>query len=573
MSVMGRRVRITTAALIAVCLVGLAGGAWAVNSQLTAGDLVKGCVKIKGGTLRLAAKCQKGERAVSWHRNGPAGAQGLRGATGAAGAQGAQGTPGGPGAVGSFDTLAELPCQVGTPKVGKVTIARNPNTGVQSILCVPDDGSPLQSTATLQPGMVDPSLADPTLFAWVTPTLHNNLNVVAEFHRFLEPTEARTQNFNDNLVYEIHIARGASSLADLVTYRFRFTTPPATQVDPADLNQPPGGGKEPLEGLTGRKQTYTLTKISGGTSSTVAAGAKVAPPNLGPRAFFFQKGLSSEVTYTDPFAAEFLASLTGGGRVWAGPRDEAAYADLGALHDSVNLRAQGTAKDSYAGYNSLDVALEIPAGQLTSTGSPVTTNVPDDANTLGIWMSVSVPLTDVSGNTVNVQLARSGMPMFNKLLIGEQDKALYASSTPASDAANLGADILNPVLVRDAEAFNFYGGPAPAPFKSNRADILDVFNIKDFPSPNAHHIATVGDVLRLDLGVDTAFPNGLAIPSATADRLGTDYTDVLVSYILTETLATVHDGVIHNDANYLAAMPWAALPWTYSNTSHGVTTP
>jgi hypothetical protein len=560
MRMIAQRLRSLSAVTVAVCLAVLLGGAWAVLAAAPPSNVIKGCAAGKAGTLRIItgkAKCKRGERAVSWNK---------KGVTGPA------------GAIGNFDSLDDRPCAVGTPRQGKLDIARNANTGVQTLLCVPDSGVPLESTAQLQPGVVDASALDPALFGWVTQTTHAKVNIVAEFHRLLDPTaDSRLQRFNDNLVYEIHVARGGTSLADVVTYRLRFTTPAAPIVDPADQGSPPGGGKEPLDFLTGRVQTYSLTELRPGVSPvTIASGVPVAPPNLGQKAFdiykFFHPG-TAQPAYNDAFAAEFITTGTNGIRVWAGPRDEAEYADLGALRGGLQFRAQGTAKDSYAGFNALTVVLEIPAGQLTTTGSPVF--AASDVNTLGLWASTSVPVEDVLGNTVNLQVARAGQPMFDELFIGEQDKRLYASTQPDDDVLNLANFILNPVLVRDAEAVGgFYPlNTAPANLKFGRADVIDVFNIKNFPTTGAHNINTIGDVLRVDLGVDNSYPNGRPIPGGATATLPADAPDLLYSLLLFQLSSPVSDGVVRNDASYLSGMPWSPLPWSYLTTSHGVTTP
>lgn len=76
----------------------LAGGGYAIAAG--GGTTLHACAKKSGGALRLASKCRKGERRVSWSTQGPAGprgAQGIQGPQGAQGAQGAQG-PQGPSA-------------------------------------------------------------------------------------------------------------------------------------------------------------------------------------------------------------------------------------------------------------------------------------------------------------------------------------------------------------------------------------------------------------------------------------------------------------------------------------------
>jgi Collagen triple helix repeat (20 copies) len=68
---------------------------------------VKACAKKKGGALRLAKKCRKGERRVTWAMRGPtglAGPAGPQGAPGVAGTDGAQGPPGANGVNGTNGT-------------------------------------------------------------------------------------------------------------------------------------------------------------------------------------------------------------------------------------------------------------------------------------------------------------------------------------------------------------------------------------------------------------------------------------------------------------------------------------
>jgi hypothetical protein len=84
---------VAVAALIAACC----GLAVAASSS---SPTIRACANKKTGALRLANKCRKGERAVSWSRTGPQGVAGLAGAKGATGTEGPKGPEGaqGPGA-------------------------------------------------------------------------------------------------------------------------------------------------------------------------------------------------------------------------------------------------------------------------------------------------------------------------------------------------------------------------------------------------------------------------------------------------------------------------------------------
>lgn len=105
------RQRITYVNAVAtVCLLAVVGALTAsafgafTTSVTEAAATIRACAKKKGkakGTLRIAAKCRKGERRVTWSKNGPAGTPGPPGTAGAPGATGAPGGPGSPGANGS----------------------------------------------------------------------------------------------------------------------------------------------------------------------------------------------------------------------------------------------------------------------------------------------------------------------------------------------------------------------------------------------------------------------------------------------------------------------------------------
>ena len=62
----------------------LAGGGAALAAR-SGGNTIHGCVSKKSGALRVARKCRRRERPLSWNRRGPAGKNGAPGAPGAPG--------------------------------------------------------------------------------------------------------------------------------------------------------------------------------------------------------------------------------------------------------------------------------------------------------------------------------------------------------------------------------------------------------------------------------------------------------------------------------------------------------
>ncbi len=443
----------------------------------------------------------------------------------------------------------------------------------------------------------DPAADNTDLYAWVQPGTHDKLYILANYNPLEEPSGGPNfHKFSDEVLYEVHIARGNQSLQDVVTYQIRFRTQKVQEVAPDNLGLPPGGGKEFFLQLSAQAgggfpiQTYTVTKVQNGRSTVIARDVRVAPPNVGPRTFAIvtknQYG-SSEPDYNDAFARSFIAPMGNNGdegRVFAGPRDDGFYVDLGGVFDLAGLRPAGQAQDGVAGYNVHTIALEIPTTKLTVDGR-LPGNTPSDATTLGIWASASrrkVRILRANGREDSfgpwVQVSRIGLPLVNEALIGLQDKDKYNRTHPSKDVQNFGAYFLNPILVRDAEFAGFYapGGPLNGitPPKTDRLDIIETINLKNIPTPNAHNIplSATGDVLRVDMATDSAFPNGRPIAAGT-NKEQADVTDVLLSLILTKLQANVSDGVNANDRTFLNEFPFLALPWRGSDQGHGKPAP
>jgi len=440
----------------------------------------------------------------------------------------------------------------------------------------------------------DPTADNTDVWAWISSGSHDKLYVVAAYNPLEEPSGGPNfHKFSDQVLYEVHITRGNASLEDAVTYQIRFATAPIAKVDPADLQKPPGGGKEFFAQLAGSfAQTYSITKIvQGKGASVIAKDVPVAPPNIGPRTMAVGKafGIFSSATYDDAFASTFIKDMGAEGRAWAGPRDDGFYVDLARIFDLANFAGNATtplpnATDGVSGFNCHAIALEIPTTNLTSNGQAPTAGA-SDAQTLGVWASASrrkVSILRHGGERDDfgpwIQVSRLGLPLVNEALIGLQDKDKYNRTTPATDVKNFGAYFLNPVVVRDAEAVGVYAalGADPTSFKSNRTDIIDIINLKNIPMANAHNIplAQTGDVLRVDMGVDSGFPNGRPIPGGAApNKEQADVTDVLLSVLLTKGMVAVSDGVNSNDKNYLTSFPYLALPWEGARQGHGKPAP
>jgi hypothetical protein len=337
--------------------------------------------------------------------------------------------------------------------------------------------------------------------------------------------------------------------------------------------------------LSGQQQSFSVTRYEEGKPAVkIADNVPVAPPRIGPFTYAnFQKQPGGPASYDDAFAASFVRPTSEGGRVWAGPRDDGFYVDLGGVFDAAQLRPKGQAQNGVAGFNVHAIALEIPTTALLGHAPP-TGNNPANAsndNLVGVWAAASRPIVEIrlnDGNTVGFggwqQVSRLGLPLVNEALIGLQDKDRWNATRPYYDVAYFGAYFLDPVIVRDAEAVGIYKalGVDPTPFKFNRLDIIDVINLK--ASGHDIPLAETGDFLRVDLGLDSSFPNGRALVGGAQPNMEqADVTDVLLSVLLAKGMLAIKDNVDYNDKPFLSDLPWLALPWQGADEGHGKPTP
>ncbi|MBK8252968.1 MAG: DUF4331 domain-containing protein [Polyangiaceae bacterium] len=451
----------------------------------------------------------------------------------------------------------------------------------------------------------DPDTDNADVWAWVK---GSNLVVLATYNG-LQPAFAAPnwKKFADEgAIYEIHIARGPDSLDDALTYRIEFNTANYPKVDPADQAAPVGGGKEFFAQISGGgafAQTYQVTKVEkNGSKKLVSFGAnagKVAPPNVGPRTNAIAYGIPAAKTYEQFFVEDAATSLVkslgaGEGRVFAGPRDDPFFVDLGAVFDLAGLRTVigGTPRNSTNYTNVMQIALEIPL--TVANGGTAPPNNPSAASTVGVWASASRRQISILHNNGKMeaigpyrQVSRLGLPLINEAVIGLQDKDKWNARRPKDDLGMFAAYFLNPVVVRDAEFAGFYaqGGPLYGcitaggggftldQLKYNRTDIIDVINIKDFPTAGAHDgankINSIGDVLRVDLGVQNSdFPNGRRLNENAPTE--PDVVDIELGLLLCRLQALVPDGVAQAETNNKATFPYQATPWeSFAGNTYG----
>ncbi|MDG4558920.1 MAG: DUF4331 family protein [Candidatus Contendobacter sp.] len=464
----------------------------------------------------------------------------------------------------------------------------------------------------------EPCADNTDTYAWVSPGSHDKLYLIMNFNPLHEPGQGN-QGLRacNGYRYEFHIGVG-ESLRDRMVYRVEFknTLPPEA---PPSATDPLGGGNELLWQLTGGTETMTVSRVlplTSGNSGNVIDGdgatdgddsgrqvivlgkdLPVLPNNHGPQTDRLVYGLgafsgydsgdptSREVgLYDQNFVDSFIHPLANGGRVIAGQFDDPYQLDEKGIFDLVNLnrgdlggipgarRPPGT--DVFTGFNLFSIALEIPITDIFPQGIPHNGELRADStdSLLRVWSSISRQkiqtvdagnaITGLKGSGPFVQVGRNALPLFNAGLVGTQRQTRYLRSSPLKDVTSFGADILFPVLVRDAEALGIYkalGVPAGtvATLKGPRADIIKAINLGR-PIPVADGFT--GDVITLDAAIDSSFPNGRRLGGGTApNRNQVNVNTVLISLIVAgNPAAGLAKGIEVNDKDYVDRFPFLA---------------
>ncbi len=412
----------------------------------------------------------------------------------------------------------------------------------------------------------DPVADNTDTYAFVSPDKPDSVTFVANWVPFELPAGGPNFNkFGDDVLYKVNVDNNGDASPEIVyEWRFRtkvenaktflYNTGPVESIDSKNLNV---------------KQFYTLTEVRGGKRTTLVDNAPVAPANIGPR---------STPNY-DQLAAAAVVDVQGGGKSFAGPRDDPFFADLGSVFDLAGLRPLNDAHaaklpnapgvDGLAGFNVHSVVLQVPTTSLVAKDDPV----------IGVWSTTERRSDRVfgDGKVKNdgkwVQVSRLGMPLVNEVVAPLGAKDLFNASKPSKDAQFLPA-VQQPEVSQLIPKL-YPGVTVP---EGNREDIVSIFltGVKDVNQPKKVKPSEMirlntsipptaaGQEARLGLlaGQNDGFPNGR--------RLGDDVLDIELRALAGGTPFTpdfnrapnnaLTDGVDANDVSFLAQFPYVAPP-------------
>ncbi len=425
----------------------------------------------------------------------------------------------------------------------------------------------------------DPAADNTDTYAFVSPDKPNTVTLIANYIPLEDPAGGPNYyRFDPSVLYEIHVDNDGNARDD-VTYQFRFDTKvgnrntflyntgPVTSPTDPDLNV---------------KQTYTVTRIARGDRTVLGSNLPVPPANIGPR---------SNPTYD---AFQGVVNLGGGRQVFAGPRDDPFFVDLGSIFDLGGLRpfnaahliplATAPGQDGVLNYNTHTIAIQVPKTDLV--------RAPAADGTIGVYASASrrkISVLRGDGTTDStgpfVQVSRLGNPLVNEVIIPLGQKDRWNASDPRDDEDFLNR-FTNPEL---AGLVNLLYPVLPDAPTMNRADLVAVL-LTGVPGLNFTGDRKA-DLLRLNTAIaPTAQPNPLGALAGdfqgfpNGRRLADDVTDIEVRAvacgygpILAAALGlcnlspnnVVGDGVDANENAFLSKFPYVAAPNRgYEHTGH-----
>src|SRR2546426_5152526 len=358
---------------------------------------------------------------------------------------------------------------------------------------------------------LDPAADNTDVYAfrsWVDPSkVLFILNVIPGQHPGDGPNYF---NFDDDVLYRIHIDNNMDGVAEDIVYEIRFTTETRPALGSLNFPLPYVGNPHipvaQLQGITAldgpgsegltRRQTYAVTEVRGTNRIPLFQTQKLVavPSNVGAATMPNYEALAAQGIYSDP----------SGIRVFAGQRTETFYIDLGAVFDTANLRRfppvltqREDARNArnpfgvnrFSGFNVHTIAIEVPITRVTlDAAHPV------------IGMYASTSRMDATGTFK--QVSRMANPLVNELIIDTPSKDRWNASEP-EDEAQFQDFYKNPSLALALHLI--FGIDVPAP---GRTDLMRI--LLKYPGQalgkNDDCGSPCAELLRLDLSVNPTLP-------------------------------------------------------------------
>jgi hypothetical protein len=428
----------------------------------------------------------------------------------------------------------------------------------------------------------DPEADATDVYAFRSPDKPSTVTLIANYVPLEVPAGGPNfYKFGDEVLYEINIDNNGDA-KDNIVFQFRFdskvnngntflyNTGPITSLKDPDLNQ---------------EQFYSVSVLKGETDDpqrkgkVIADNLQVAPANVGP------------ASYPEGYRKVAKQAIYGIGKdkkVFAGPRDDPFFVDLGGTFDLLQFRVlQGLKpKDDLAGLNVHTLAIQVPIKMLKGPNDSV----------IGVYSAAyrerervlrhigepGKPFPEPADDEGRwVEISRLDLPLINEVVIPLKDKDRWNNSEPEDDAQFL-KYVLDPELGRLIEAI--FGLDVPNPPRRDLVTIL----LTGIPDLNKPEDVKPASLLRLNMAIPPSDnPNRLGVLGGdnagfpNGRRPADDVVDIELRAVAGATPFTpefndrahrLSDEVDTNDVRFLGSFPYLNAPHDYAGATYGSAT-
>jgi len=414
----------------------------------------------------------------------------------------------------------------------------------------------------------DPAADTTDMYVFRSPDAPTTVTAIMNVSPFGKPEQGPNfYLFDPSVRYSMHITQDGGNTEDLrLDFNFR------TDIRGASSNY--NGG--PITALDDpdwfTRQFYSVDLVKGGQTTRLGENLPVPPANIGPKSTPNYNQLANAAIVNIPSIP--------GGKVFAGPRDDPFYIDIGAVFDLLNIRKvpgnAGGGVDNLAGFNVLSIAVQLPIAAVVRPECNMSN--PDDMNcVVGMWITTSRPTTRVlrgedapnhSGDLV--QVSRLSAALVNETIVPTAMKDAFNASEPKNDARFLPL-VQDPLPAKDINMV--FGIPVPP---APRQDIVTIF-LTGIPGLNQPPDVQPAEIAHLNLAIPvTAQPSRLGLLGddkqgyPNGRRLTDDVVDISFRALAGGTPFTpdfnkapnnlLGDGVDQNDMAFLSTFPYLAAP-------------
>jgi hypothetical protein len=428
----------------------------------------------------------------------------------------------------------------------------------------------------------DPEADATDVYAFRSPDKPSTVTLIANYVPLEVPAGGPNfYKFGDEVLYEINIDNNGDAKDDIV-FQFRFdsrinngdtflyNTGPITSLKDPDLNQ---------------EQFYSVSVLKGETSDpqrkgeVIADNLQVAPANVGPASY--PEGYRK-------VAKQAIFTLDNGMKVFAGPRDDPFFVDLGGTFDLLQFRwLQGLKpKDDLTGLNVHTLAIQVPIKMLEGPKDSVigvySASYRERERVLRHIGEPGKPFPDPADEEGPwVRISRLDLPLVNEVVIPLKDKDRWNNSEPEDDAQFL-KYVLDPELGRLIEAI--FGLDVPNPPRKDLVTIL----LTGIPDLNKPEDVKPASLLRLNMAIKPSEnPNRLGVLGGdnagfpNGRRPADDVVDIELRAVAGATPFTpefndkahqLSDKVNANDVPFLNSFPYLNAPHDYAGATYGSAT-